>query len=134
MNDKKENSGHYIKSYNNKDDHYDRSEKIHSDVKDDVIVSHEAHTYTNQRNNQPNSYNPSNTGPTRNRQQTTPPQPPRTFTKGPTRPRQQTPPTPPRTNQPKPTYASDNEQKKANPGCIVFLFCVSIYMLLRACS
>ncbi len=144
MIDKRENSGHYIKSYNNKEDHYDRSDRISSGVKDDVIVSHEAHTYTNQRNNRPNNYNQSTTGQTRGHQQNTPPPTPGSNTYGQTRGRKQTtPPPPPRTsaNAPRgrqqttqPTYASDNEQKKANPGCIVIAFCFVVYTLLRACS
>ena len=147
MNDKNENSGHYIKSYNNKNDHYDRSDNISSGVKDNVVVSHEAHTYTNKHEKQP-SYN-TNPNTARSRQQTTPPPTPGTTKNtGSTKRTHPLPPplpktkfqtgkgprnTPSNTNQP--TYASDNNQQNKTPvGCVVFIFCMAIYFMLRACS
>lgn len=144
MNDKNENSGHYIKSYHNKDDHYDRSDKISSGVKDNVVVSHEAHTYTNKHDRQPSNYTNPNTsayrpqttpqptpGTTKGTKRTHPLPPPLPKTKFQTGKGPQT--TPPRTNQP--TYADDNNQQKKTPiGCVVFTFCMVLYFMLRACS
>ena len=58
MNDKNENSGHYIKSYGNKEDHYDKSDRISSESK--TILPPLPHNYS------------------QNRQQTTPPPTPKT--------------------------------------------------------
>lgn len=142
--DKRENSGHYIKSYGNKDDHYDKSDQIQSGVKDNVVVSHESHTYTNQHDKRTPTVTPEGNRPPRTpsnqgqKQQrtrsTTPPPPPKTNTS------MTTPPTPPRTNtysgrNVQPTGTTNNDpQKKAPTGCIVFAFCFIIYVMIRACS
>lgn len=146
MIDKNESSGHYIKSYDNKNDHYDRSDKIHT-AKIQVAPStsvakpQNSQTASNQTDKRKEALN----NESKKRVTQTPPPYQTTSTSG----QQQTPPPPPgntnmghRSVQSRPARPNTQNNKKtvdqkpqSKPSPIIItIFAFVIYLLFKACE